>query len=309
VIFQLSNDQIGVLLKHLWATDGCIHAREGGSSKIYYSTNSVQLAGDVAALLLRLGIVARTRTTQKGSYKPNFHVAIESMEAQQFFLDRVGAFGPRVPQAESLLARLSTMTANPNVDTLPEEVFGLVKQKMTSLGISHRIMARLRGTAYGGSSHFAFAPSRSTVLSYAAILEDETLTELAMSDLFWDTIVAIEPAGEEEVYDLTVPGTASWLADGIVSHNSGAIEQDADVVMFVHRPETYKIATIQDDEMGQIPSEGIAEIIIGKQRNGPTGIVRVAFKKEYAGFEKLAPMGFEAYLPPPPQALESENPF
>ncbi len=90
---------------------------------------------------------------------------------------------------------------------------------------------------------------------------------------------------------------------------SGAIEQDADVVMFVHRPETYKIATITDDDLGQIPSEGIAEIIIGKQRNGPTGIVRLAFKKEYAGFERLAPMGFEAYLPPPPQALESETPF
>ena len=90
---------------------------------------------------------------------------------------------------------------------------------------------------------------------------------------------------------------------------SGAIEQDADVVMFVHRPESYKIATIQDDDLGQIPSEGIAEIIIGKQRNGPTGVVRLAFKKEYAGFERLAPMGFDAYLPPPPAALEPEAPF
>ena len=46
--------------------------------------------------------------------------------------------------------------------------------------------------------------------------------------MFWDRVVAIEPAGEEEVFDLTVPGPEIWLADGIVSHNSGAIEQDAD---------------------------------------------------------------------------------
>ncbi len=90
---------------------------------------------------------------------------------------------------------------------------------------------------------------------------------------------------------------------------SGAIEQDADVVMFVHRPETYKITSIKDDEYGEISSEGIAEIIIGKQRNGPTGIVRLAFKKEYAGFERLASPGFEAFLPPPQAALETEAPF
>jgi replicative DNA helicase len=59
---------------------------------------------------------------------------------------------------------------------------------------------------------------------------------------------------------------------------SGAIEQDADVVMFIYREEEYK------------PSEenrGIAEIIIGKQRNGPTGTVRLAFIKEFTRFENL----------------------
>ena len=87
---------------------------------------------------------------------------------------------------------------------------------------------------------------------------------------------------------------------------SGAIEQDADVVLFVHRPETYSILEVKDDDGALIPTEGMAEIIIGKQRNGPTGIVRLAFKKEYAGFERLA---LQSFLPPPPPAEELATPF
>ncbi len=60
---------------------------------------------------------------------------------------------------------------------------------------------------------------------------------------------------------------------------SGAIEQDADIVMFIYREEEYK----QTDE-----NRGIAELIIGKQRNGPTGTVKLAFIKEFTRFENVA---------------------
>ena len=60
---------------------------------------------------------------------------------------------------------------------------------------------------------------------------------------------------------------------------SGAIEQDADLVLFVYREEYYK--PTEDNE-------GMAEIIIGKQRNGPTGSIHLAFLKSYAKFESLA---------------------
>lgn len=65
---------------------------------------------------------------------------------------------------------------------------------------------------------------------------------------------------------------------------SGSIEQDADVVIFLNRPEYYGI---MKDENGN-SNEGVAEIIIGKQRNGPVGTVRLAFIKDYARFENLA---------------------
>lgn len=66
---------------------------------------------------------------------------------------------------------------------------------------------------------------------------------------------------------------------------SGSIEQDADVVLFLNRPEYYNIKNFGDDGTS---TDGVAEVIIGKQRNGPTGEVRLAFIKEYARFENLA---------------------
>jgi replicative DNA helicase len=80
---------------------------------------------------------------------------------------------------------------------------------------------------------------------------------------------------------------------------SGAIEQDADVVMFVHRPEMYtdpksnKAADVQ----------GRAEIIVGKQRNGPIDDINLAFVHRYARFENLALPSFE----PGPPGLEEPS--
>ena len=63
---------------------------------------------------------------------------------------------------------------------------------------------------------------------------------------------------------------------------SGAIEQDADVVMFVYRPEIYGLENFGDKK--KTPSENRVEIIIGKHRNGPTGSIILSFLKQYGKF-------------------------
>lgn len=96
---------------------------------------------------------------------------------------------------------------------------------------------------------------------------------LDMDDVYWDAIASIEPDGETDVYDLTVPGNSNFVANNIIVHNS--IEQDADIVMFLYRDEVYNEAT-------EYPNQ--ADIIVAKHRNGPTGVVSLYFDKKITRF-------------------------
>ena len=117
-------------------------------------------------------------------------------------------------------------------------------------------------------------------MSCANILGASSLKAACESDLFWDRIVSINHAGEEDVFDLTVPATSCWFADFIASHNSGAIEQDADMILLIYREEVYDKNTTK---------KGIAEIDLAKHRNGEIGTFLLTFQGAYTRFVNFAP--------------------
>ena len=285
-IFRLANDQLALFLRHLWASDGSITVAASGRVRLYFSSASRQLVDDIALLLQRFGIVGRIRHTRHGDGRGWFTLDVSGVADQRRFMDEIGVCGPQAAGEAAVRSRLEALAGNSNVDTLPAEVFDHVRSEMARLGISHRAMAAERGTAYGGSSHYSFAPSQQTLEAYAERLDDDRLRALLRNDLFWDRVVEVEADAESSVYDLTVPGDACWFAEGIASHNSGAIEQDADVILFVYRDEVYN---------PESADKGTSEIIIGKQRNGPIGMVRLAFVGHLTRFESLAPERYEQY--------------
>jgi replicative DNA helicase len=258
-VFSLSNTQIALFLRHLWATDGTISVRkpgQRGGHAVHFTTCSRRLADDVGSLLLRLGIVSRTQTVKVGHYRPVYMVCVTGAEAQSTFLQEVGAFGPRRESATLLAEALRTVRAHSSVDVLPLEALAAVHGERSSPGTQAM-------------------PSYTRMASQAQPLNPAGLEAGPSPDVLWDRIVAITPEAEEDVFDLTVPGPASWLADGVVSHNSGSLEQDSDMILLIYREEVYDRNTTK---------KGIAEIDLVKHRNGEIGTFLLTFQGQYTRF-------------------------
>ncbi len=290
-VFSLEDRKLALFLRHLWATDGSITISRNGRGPIvrtYYSSTSRRLVLDVKRMLLRFGVrSAFGKTTKKrgggvGSYRKSYNLRIQGAEDQTKFLSLVGCYGARGEKIPPALEILSQLKANPNVDLVPWEVRRKVVAAMAEKRVNGRELAAAIGETYNGG-YLLGTPerqrrfSRPRLARMADVLESDELADLAHSDLFWDRVVEITPLGEQPTFDVTVEGTHNFIADGVVVHNS--IEQDADVVMFLYRDEYYNSES--DDK-------GIAEVIVGKHRNGPTGKVQLAWMEQYTKFASLA---------------------
>ena len=315
-VFAQPDAQIGLFLRHLWATDGCLHLKKCGDSVTpfaYYASNSERLARDVQSLLLRLGVQSTLREVdQKGKGRPMWNVVVTGQSDMGRFIERVGAFGARRgAKLEELRALCETQSENTNRDIIPREVWrGLVVPAMERNSITTREMQRRIGTQYCGNTLYKSNLSRPRAARVAEAVGCEKLRALSESDLYWDKVVGIEPDGEEEVYDLTVEGLHSFVANDIVVHNS--IEAEADLVAFIYRASYYRRKALHktggggsggnksyssqgatnEDDPDFDPDEGKAEIIIGKHRNGPVGTIKLGFQPEFAKFTNLAPDEF-----------------
>jgi len=231
----------------------------------------------VARLLLRFGITGRLRIHQPASQRTQYSLDISGRDDQLRFLHEIGVFGDRTVNCAQLLAALEPGTSNPNVDTVPREVWTQVKEILVERGMAHRQFPSATDTRYSGSALSTAAPSRQRLARIAAVLDSADLELVATNDVFWDEVVVIEPLGPQEVYDATVLDLHNFVANGIVVHNS--IEQDADVVLLLHRDDYY------DKES---PRAGEADFIVAKHRNGPTDTVTVAAQLHLSRFVDMA---------------------
>ncbi len=277
-VFHLPKRQIRLFLRHIWSTDGSVTVTTGArGGRVCYASTSRRLVDDLSRLLLRFGIPGRVRTTRKTGHRDGYTLDISGAQDQKAFLEQVGVHGARGVQATLLQQVLQGVQVNTTVDTVPTQVWERVRAVLVERGMSHRAIAAGMDSAFRGSRMGKCAPSRERLGRIAALLEDEQLEIMAVNDLLWDTVVSVVPQGEEQVFDATVVGTHNFVANGIAVHNS--IEQDADMVILLHREDAYE---------RESPRAGEADFIVAKHRNGPTDTITVAFQGHYSRFVDMA---------------------
>lgn len=264
-VFEAGESGIREYLAGYLATDGCVKFRrrgQGSRYSVHFDTTSRQLARDVQALLLRLAIVSYLSDGHfnSKSTRPIYRLTVSTAKDNlDRFISVVGVRGEKAP----LLARLRAELPGSETDSRPYGLPRELSAHLASLGVGWRDQGkRMR---------------RSTARWYAAETGDAMLRVFEQSDLLWEEIREIAPAGEEEVFDLFVPGAGTFIADGFVVKNSGALEQDADIVLFLWRRDRKQEEPIP-----------VIDVRLAKHRNGPTGDFQLVFEYEYARFRDLS---------------------
>jgi len=213
VVLRAPRPIVAAFLRGLFDTDGTVSRRDGYPS---LCSKSEQLIAEVQIVLLNFGILAARRQRNivyRGEDKIYYELEMRGFEAQRFY-DEIG-FGLARKQQLRLHVR-----ANTNVDVLPH-VAPLLDAAIRGVTLSRALHKRLGDYRSGrrNPSYAKLAELTGLLAAAQASAAYSRLKELLGHRLFWAEIVETA-AGEAHVFDLTVPGSHSFCANGFVNHNT-----------------------------------------------------------------------------------------
>src|SRR5215218_1489486 len=220
VVFKAPRDELSLFLNRLFTTDGWATVLSSGQTQLGYCTLSERLARQVQHLLLRFGIVAslkRRSVRYKSLPRTAYQLDITDVRSIRAFVEQIGIFGKDAALVRVVLA--SDKRYHANRDLIPREAWRLVEEIREEE--SWGSLARRLGHGPGHNLHVGTRGlSRDRMARFAEALDDGRLRDLAGSDVYWDRIVSIEPVGEQQVYDLTIPETHNFVANDVCVHNT-----------------------------------------------------------------------------------------
>jgi deoxycytidine triphosphate deaminase len=260
-IFTAPAASVRLFLQALFAGDGGLYRSAGGLYVEYYST-SRRLVEDVHHLLLRFGIFSLIRDKVTAIGTPACSVRITDREQIERFADCIG-FCPGSVKQQRLVDDILPALAIPptrvksNFDTLPREAWSMLKTAICTAGTS--------GNRLGVHLSTVQSLGLATAPHVAHSIGSEEIREL-LDGPVWDVVESITAAGEQEVYDIEVPGPANFVANGIVVHNSTYARCGIIVNVTPLEPEWEGHVTLEFSNTTPLPAkiyanEGVAQVI------------------------------------------------
>jgi replicative DNA helicase len=176
-----------------------------------------------AELVLLAALAADGNLTQR---TPRFTFGRDSAVVEEVRRAAVAVCG-KEDRLAPLQASLPTTAAKSITDSIPVESWDRVVAAKGSR--SWRDVCRSVSRPLNHNPHVGTRTlSRETLVEVAPVLADDSLFELATSDLWWDEVASIEPIGEQETFDLEIEGEHNFVADDVVVHNSALVTNIAE---------------------------------------------------------------------------------
>lgn len=257
-IWTARQRDVALFIRGIWSCDGSMKAK---SRELTYSSSSRGLIDDLRTLLLRFGIRATVSSEHysDGGYAGGeyFVLHVQGSEQIERFAEWIGLDGEKGRKLD-LLAGTSW---NPSkYDSLPSDVWSHIHAVRKRRGLT---WADVFGST-GVDERRAL--SRDRALRIAHNLDDPWLEALATGHLFFEAIESIEPAGREDVFDISVVGLHNFVANDIVVKNSGVVEETGDFVLPIWSPDN-SLNRNEAEKSGRIHAR------IAKSRHGGRGVL------------------------------------
>ncbi len=227
-VFCLPKPQLALFLKVLFSCDGSIFVTNPKTPGLSYSTISLRLAQDVQHLLLRFGFITKLRT-KKSLVNDSPYVAYEiqmlGVQEVKRFLEEIGIWGRM--EAKEKIAGLSVPgRTSTHFDTIPISPCFWQHLSEAAGNVPFPQISRTAGVTIRSRRHDR-PLCRRTVTALADAYSTPYLRRLVDGDIYWDEISQIVPAGEEPVFDISVPDGANFVANDLIVHNSTLLTQVA----------------------------------------------------------------------------------
>ena len=278
-IFRLPKDKLKIFISRLFACDGSVYAGPKGRGYVVeYSSKSKRLIQQVQHLLLRFGIVSiiKEKVVNGNTY---YRLIMYGKDAKKF-VEEIGVFGKEVPKVEV------PDNHNPNKDTLPKEIWKIVREEMERKGFSNLKLARALGVDKRYITNWKrYEPSRDKIKKIAEVLDSDLLRKLCSDDVYWDRIVKIEEVGVMDVYDIETE-FSNFIANDIVVHNSSMAHAISEYLHYKFGLRVYfenvSGRPIPTEKLSLLPSWMVVIDDLSEAKNDSVVLVDEAYRKYHA---------------------------
>ena len=260
-IFMAPKEAARLFLQALFSGDGGLYGSGQGFFLEYYSS-SRRLIEDVHHLLLRFGIFSLIREKKTSIGTDAYRIQITDRDQIRRFTDEVGFWPGSVKQIrleQKIIPAVLALGARrrSNFDTLPKAAGELLKTAVARAGISLNSL----GVASNPSQSVPYRSATQVALA----TQDPDLLPLIDGPV-WDVVVDIQPAGEEDVFDLSIPNVHNFLANNMIVHNSTYARCGLIVNVTPLEPEWEGHVTLEFSNTTPLPAkiyanEGVAQIL------------------------------------------------